>query len=172
MPTISSSKVYLKALLPLAVLATSTITLAQALTTQTESGAISGVTEPGLRIYKGVPFAAPPLGGLRWRPPSPVASWTGTRKADAFAPACMQDGVSMPGEAPPTVSEDCLYLNIWTPAKSAHEHLPVIVWIYGGGYINGSASMPLYWGDRLAHKGVIRRHHRLSPWPARLSRAS
>ena len=80
---------------------------------------------------------------------------TGTRKADAFAPACMQTGVSMPGETPPAVSEDCLYLNIWTPAKAAHEHLPVIVWIYGGGYINGSASMPLYWGDRLAQKGVI-----------------
>jgi len=62
--------------------------------------------------------------------------------------------VSMPGEAPPAVSEDCLYLNIWTPAK-ANERLPVIVWIYGGGYINGSASMPLYWGDRLAHKGVV-----------------
>jgi para-nitrobenzyl esterase len=61
----------------------------------------------------------------------------------------------MPGETPPAVSEDCLYLNIWTSAKSAHEQLPVIVWIYGGGYINGSASMPLYWGDRLARKGVI-----------------
>lgn len=61
----------------------------------------------------------------------------------------------MPGETPPAVSEDCLYLNIWTPAKSSHERLPVIVWIYGGGYINGSASMPLYWGDRLVHKGVI-----------------
>jgi len=67
----------------------------------------------------------------------------------------MQVGVSMPGETPPAVSEDCLYLNIWTPAKTAHEHLPVIVWIYGGGYINGSAAMPLYWGDQLAHKGVI-----------------
>ena len=61
----------------------------------------------------------------------------------------------MPGETPPAVSEDCLYLNIWTPASSTHEHLPVIVWIYGGGYVNGSASMPLYWGDRLAQKGVI-----------------
>jgi para-nitrobenzyl esterase len=67
----------------------------------------------------------------------------------------MQTGVSMPGETPPAVSEDCLYLNIWTPAKRAGERLPVMVWIYGGGYINGSASMPLYWGDRLAHKGVI-----------------
>ena len=121
----------------------------------TESGAISGVREGGLSVYKGVPFAAPPVGDLRWRPPATVTPWTGTRETDAFAPACMQIGVSMPGETPPSVSEDCLYLNIWTPAKSAQERLPVIVWIYGGGYINGSASMPLYWGDRLAHKGVI-----------------
>ena len=121
----------------------------------TESGAISGVAENGLSVYKGVPFAAPPIGDLRWRPPAHVAPWTGTRKADAFAPACMQVGVSMPGETPPAVSEDCLYLNIWTAAKNGQEHLPVIVWIYGGGYINGSASMPLYWGDQLAHKGVI-----------------
>ncbi len=120
-----------------------------------ESGAISGVRESGLSVYKGVPFSAPPVGELRWRPPARVARWPGTRKAAAFAPACMQDGVSMPGETPPTVSEDCLYLNIWTPAVEVAEHLPVIVWIHGGGYRNGSASMPLYRGDRLAHKGVI-----------------
>jgi para-nitrobenzyl esterase len=129
---------------------------------QTESGAISGIRDGELNVYKGVPFAAPPIDNLRWRPPSPVTPWTGTRKADAFAPACMQLGVSMPGETPPAVSEDCLYLNIWTPAiaetkpaKSAPRLLPVIVWIYGGGYTNGSASMPLYWGDQLAHKGVV-----------------
>jgi para-nitrobenzyl esterase len=121
----------------------------------TESGTISGIRENGLSVYKGIPFASPPVGDLRWRAPLRAAPWTGRRKADTFAPACMQVGVSMPGETPPTVSEDCLYLNIWTPAKTAHEHLPVIVWIYGGGYINGSASMPLYWGDRLAQKGVI-----------------
>jgi para-nitrobenzyl esterase len=152
-PAFAFSKSLLRAILLVAIPATSSFT--QGPKAQTESGAISGVTEPGLIIYKGVPFAAPPVGDLRWRPPSPVVSWTGTRKADAFPPACMQDGVSMPGETPPTVSEDCLYLNIWTPANSTHQHLPVIVWIYGGGYINGSASMPLYWGDRLAHKGVI-----------------
>jgi para-nitrobenzyl esterase len=121
----------------------------------TESGAISGVSERGLSVYRGVPFAAPPVGDLRWRPPAAVAPWSGIRKADAFAAACMQEGVSMPGETPPTVSEDCLYLNIWTPAKSPAEHLPVIVWIYGGGYRNGYAAMPLYWGDRLAHQRVI-----------------
>ena len=121
----------------------------------TESGTFSGIRANGLDVYKGIPFAAPPVGDLRWRAPVHAAPQTGTRKADAFAPACMQTGVSMPGETPPAVSEDCLYLNIWTPAKAAHEHLPVIVWIYGGGYINGSASMPLYWGDRLAQKGVI-----------------
>ncbi len=85
----------------------------------------------------------------------PAVPWTGVRKADAFAPACMQVGVSMPGETPPVVSEDCLYLNIWTPPRTSDDRLPVMVWIYGGGYVNGSASMPLYWGDRLAHKGVI-----------------
>jgi para-nitrobenzyl esterase len=121
----------------------------------TETGTISGVHSNGLSVYKGIPFAAPPVGDLRWRPPEHGARWAATRKADAFAPACMQVGVSMPGETPPKVDEDCLYLNIWTPAKSPRERLPVIVWIYGGGYINGSASMPLYWGDRLARKGAI-----------------
>jgi para-nitrobenzyl esterase len=130
-------------------------TVAGAQRVVTESGAISGSRENGLDVYKGIPFAAPPVGDLRWRSPVPATSWTGTRKADAFAPACMQVGVSMPGEAAPAVSEDCLYLNIWAPTRTAHELLPVIVWIYGGGYINGSASMPLYWGDRLAQKGII-----------------
>jgi para-nitrobenzyl esterase len=122
---------------------------------QTATGAISGVREGSINVYKGIPFAAPPVGELRWLPPSPVERWAGTREAKTFAPACMQEGVSMPGEASPTVSEDCLYLNIWAPITSSRKHLPVIVWIYGGGYRNGSASMPLYWGDRLAHKGVI-----------------
>lgn len=154
MPTFYSNLVT-KALLVAVVSTTFAIALAQGPTSQTESGTISGLRESGLSIYKGVPFAASPTGDLRWRPPAPVAPWSGTRRADAFAPACMQDGVSMAGETPPVVSEDCLYLNIWTPAKSSQERLPVIAWIYGGGYINGSASMPLYWGDRLAQKGVI-----------------
>jgi len=132
----------------------------------TGSGAVEGVREDGLMVYKGVPYATPPLGELRWREPQPAASWDGVRKADAFAPACMQKSVSMPGEAPPATSEDCLYLNIWTPAKSASADLPVIVWIHGGGYSNGSASMPLYRGERLAHKGavVVTIAYRLGPF--------
>lgn len=120
-----------------------------------ESGVVEGVAKDGLTIYMGVPFAAPPVGEFRWREPQSVAQWKGTRNATSFAPACMQNGVSMPGEKPPAVSEDCLYLNIWTPAKAADERLPVIVWIHGGGYTNGSASMPLYWGDKLAQRGVV-----------------
>ncbi len=103
MPTFYS-KVLVRALLLVAALATSSVVLAQSPKTSTESGVVSGVREGELSVYKGVPFAAPPVGDLRWRPPARAASWTGTRKADAFAPACMQVGVSMPGETPPVVS--------------------------------------------------------------------
>jgi para-nitrobenzyl esterase len=115
----------------------------------TASGALSGLHERGLTVYRGVPFAAPPIGKLRWQSPAPVAPWIGTRAANAFGPACMQEGVSMPGETPPAMSEDCLYLNVWAPARGVAELLPVMVWIYGGGYRNGSASMPLYWAGSL-----------------------
>jgi para-nitrobenzyl esterase len=120
-----------------------------------ESGAIEGTSAQGLTVYKGVPYAAPPLGDLRWREPQRAQPWTSVRKADTFAPACLQKGVSMPGETPPAVSEDCLYLNIWVPSRRSAKRLPVIVWIHGGGYSNGSASMPLYWGDELAGQGVV-----------------
>ena len=129
--------------------------LAAAAPVLTESGAIEGVRMHGLTVYKGVPYSAPPIGEYRWREPQPVIPWKGVRAADAFAPACLQKGVSMPGEAPPATSENCLYLNIWTLAHRPAKLVPVIAWIHGGGYSNGSASMPLYWGDRLAHKGVI-----------------
>jgi len=129
--------------------------VAWAASVQVESGVLQGVDANGLSIYKGVPYAAAPVGELRWREPQAVRPWTGVRKAVAFAPACMQTGVSMPGETPPAVSEDCLYLNIWAPTRRADTRLPVLVWIHGGGYTNGSAAMPLYWGDRLAQKGVV-----------------
>src|ERR1700733_12901696 len=89
----------------LLVAAVELVSAAGAQQVKTETGTISGVRANGLSVYKGVPFAAPPVGDLRWRPPAPVASWTGTRKAEAFAPACMQAGVSMPGETPPSLSE-------------------------------------------------------------------
>jgi para-nitrobenzyl esterase len=121
----------------------------------TADGAVAGQRRAGVDVYRGVPFALPPLGALRWRPPQPVRPWQGVRDASRFAPACMQQGVSMPGEMAPSVSEDCLYLNVWAPPRRAGQRLPVIVWIHGGGYVNGSASMPLYHGDRLARKGVL-----------------
>ncbi len=120
----------------------------------TVAGAVRGVREGGLAVFKGVPFAAPPLGDLRWRPPQPPQAWAGVREATRFAPACMQKGVSMPGETPPPVSEDCLYLNVWTPATRGPAR-PVLVWIHGGGFSNGSASMPLYQGDALARRGIV-----------------
>ena len=119
-----------------------------------DSGVLSGAAAgEGVSAWLGLPYAAAPVGDLRWRPPAPAMPWRGVRPASAFAPACMQKGVSMPGETPTTTSEDCLYLNVWAPdrAKSA----PVIVWIHGGGYSNGSTAMPLYAGDRLAKRGVV-----------------
>ena len=125
-----------------------------------------GARQGSVDVYKAIPFAAPPIGRLRWREPQPTTPWNGIRPANTFAPACMQTGVSMPGETPPKVSEDCLYLNVWTRARNASSRLPVIVWIYGGGFFNGSASMPLYWGDQLARKGavVVTLAYRLGPF--------
>lgn len=120
-----------------------------------DGGLIEGVVDNDLVVFKGIPFAAPPVADLRWRDPQPVGSWDGVLVADSFAPACMQEGVSMPGEPPPAISEDCLYLNIWTPASRSGEALPVMVWIYGGGFSNGSTALPLYAGNQLARRGVV-----------------
>jgi para-nitrobenzyl esterase len=116
-------------------------------------GAVSGTAQDGISIFKGIPFAAPPVGALRWKAPAPVIPWSGVKQADAFAPACMQAPHSQGNTAP--VSEDCLYLNVWTPARAARDKLPVIVWIHGGGYVGGSTSIPLYDGTGYAHKGVV-----------------
>lgn len=119
-------------------------------------GEIVGVVRDGIASYKGIPFAAPPVGALRWKAPQPVKPWTGVRKADEFGPAPMQDAnVARWLGGAKQVSEDCLYLNVWTPAKSGRERLPVMVWIYGGAYRMGATSTPGYDGTRLAGKGVV-----------------
>ncbi len=119
-------------------------------------GRVQGVVADGVVAFKGIPFAAPPLGELRWKAPQPVRPWSGVRKADHFGPSCMQDAnfAKLFG-APPQISEDCLYLNVWTPARSPADRLPVMVWIYGGGFVGGMTSIPVYDGTRLARKGVV-----------------
>ena len=115
-----------------------------------KNGLLQGTVENGLTVYKGIPFAAPPVGDLRWKAPQPAAKWIGVRLADKFAPGAIQ-GINPPSGK----SEDCLYLNVWTPAKSAGEKVPVLVWIYGGGFAFGYTSDPMYSGENLAKKGVV-----------------
>ncbi len=120
-----------------------------------DSGTIKGASEGGVLSWKGIPFAAPPVGALRWRAPQPPAHWQGVRDTTAYAHDCMQKpfiGDAAPLGTPP--SEDCLYANVWRPASAARQ-LPVIVWIYGGGFVNGGSSPPTYSGAPLARKGVV-----------------
>ena len=112
-------------------------------------GWIQGEVTEDMCIYKGIPFAAPPVGNLRWKAPQPVIPWDGIREAKEFGPGPVQ-GFGFPGQSN---SEDCLYLNLWSPAKSPKDKMPVLVWIYGGGFSMGSSSQ--YDGRPLAEKGVI-----------------
>jgi len=127
------------------------------------SGLVSGVEgrEPGILVFKGLPYAAPPVGNLRWRPPQPVAPWQGVKRANQFSASCMQTILN--ARAPWTyevtthteISEDCLYVNVWTAAKSASEKRPVLVFIHGGGGTEGSGAVPVYDGEGLAKKGLV-----------------
>ncbi len=124
----------------------------------TDAGQLEGAVsaDSKVRIFRGIPFAAPPVGALRWKAPQPVPSWAGVRQATDFGARCMQGRIfndMVFRDSGP--SEDCLYLNVWTPATSSQAHLPVMVWIYGGGFAAGSASEPRQDGENLAKKGVV-----------------
>jgi para-nitrobenzyl esterase len=123
--------------------------------TSTITGSIRGTTlAAGGAVFKGIPFAQPPVGDLRWRDPRPLPSWAGTREATSFAPPCAQSAMLRP-ELARISSEDCLYLNVWTPSWPASGALPVMVWIPGGGNFGGTSNTPAMDGERLARHGVV-----------------
>ncbi|HCE02932.1 MAG TPA: carboxylesterase [Acidobacteria bacterium] len=122
-----------------------------------DTGTVRGVRlddEAGLWTFKGMPFASPPVGERRWQPPAPVAAWTGERAAEQFGPRCMQDSRPSLGGGIPPLSEDCLYLNVWTTAAPG-ERLPVMVWIHGGALTGGAGSGSSYDGSAMARRGVV-----------------
>jgi para-nitrobenzyl esterase len=131
---------------------------------KTNGGMLQGIPgkDSSVTAFRGVPYAAPPIGNLRWRGPQAAASWAGVRPADKFGNICMQNALK-PGsfyqvefyESPEPMSEDCLYLNLWTAAASAAEKRPVMVWLHGGGFVEGSGSLPSFNGESLAAKGVV-----------------
>ncbi len=150
----------------LALVAVSPLRMSAAISdpVKTSDGKISGVTlASGVRTFKGIPFAAPPTGNLRWKAPQPPEPWKNVLKADKFSNVCVQP--SAPKRVPnnvavdlpdsPKASEDCLYLNVWTDAKGANAKLPVMFWIYGGAYTEGAGSSPHNDGEALAKKGVV-----------------
>lgn len=113
------------------------------------SGIVQGTQENGVAVFLGIPYAAPPVGNLRWQPPQSVSPWQGVRSAASFGPACPQPEVSEleGGGNLGRLAEDCLYLNIWKPANSGEKKLPVMVWIHGGGFLVGAGSGPEYPGE-------------------------
>ncbi len=125
---------------------------------KTANGVLEGTrsSETGIRMFKGIPFAQPPAGDLRWKAPQPPKKWTGVRQAAKFGPRCMQQALF--GDMnfrSDGMSEDCLYLNVWTPAKSGKEKLPVLVYYFGGGFRAGDGSEPRYDGESMATKGIV-----------------
>ncbi len=131
-------------------------TSAQIGTAAVTGGTVEGVVSDGLSTYLGMPFAAPPVGDLRWKAPQPVRPWSGVRKADHFGAGCMQEpglAKQMGFEGP--LSEDCLFVDVWSPARTPAAKLPVIVWIYGGGFNSGMTGVPLYNGANFAKQGVV-----------------
>jgi para-nitrobenzyl esterase len=133
-----------------------------------EGGAIRGSRSAGIWSYLGIPYAAPPVGDLRWKPPQPVRPWKNVRSCVAYGPSCPQEqGIELGPLRVGKTSEDCLYLNVWTPADTPRDRLPVMVWIHGGSFTSGSGSMPIYAGDELARVGkvvVVTINYRLGPF--------
>src|SRR4051812_35485389 len=120
------------------------------------SGMLEGAVDAGVSSFKGIPYAAPPVGELRWRPPQPVSPWTGAKPARAYGSDCAQ--LPFPGDAAPLgtpPAEDCLVLNVWRPAERPAARLPVMVWIYGGGFVNGGSSPSVYDGSQFARRGLV-----------------
>src|ERR1700761_2745809 len=124
---------------------------------KTANGTLEGtVDSAGIRSFKGIPYAQPPVGNLRWKEPQPAKNWDGVRKADHFGANAMQKNVFGDMNFRSSgMSEDCLYLNVWTPAKSAKEKLPVLVYFYGGGFVAGDGSESRYDGESLAQRGIV-----------------
>lgn len=128
-----------------------------------ETGLVSGIpgADPSITAFKGIPYAQPPVGDLRWRAPRLPAAWQGVRKADQFGNSCIQNIVEKRDPwtyefmAHNEISEDCLFLNVWTAAKAAGEKRPVLMFIHGGGFTEGSAAVPVYEGEALARKGLV-----------------
>ena len=138
-----------------------------------EAGLVDGgeTSTSGVRVFRGLPFAAPPVGENRWRAPQPVEPWEGVRDASEFGNVCVQAAtdryVNIANmEGSPPLSEDCLYLNVWTPAESAGDELPVMVFFYGGAFTDGGGAAPLYDGTALAERGavVVTMNYRLGPF--------
>src|SRR4051812_39471842 len=126
---------------------------------ETKNGAVEGTAEQdGIRVFRGIPFAEPPVGDLRWKPPQPVKKWEGVRQADKFGPRAMQRAIFGDMNFRSNgMSEDCLYLNVWSPAKTGEQgrRLPVLVYFYGGGFMAGDGSEPRYDGASMARKGLV-----------------
>jgi len=125
---------------------------------KTANGIVAGAgrQSSGVRIFRGIPFAQPPVGDRRWKEPQPVKNWQGVRQADKFGPRCMQAPIfGDMGFRSNGMSEDCLYLNVWTPATTGKERLPVLVYFYGGGFVAGDGSEPRYDGESMAAKGMV-----------------
>lgn len=134
------------------------------LQTRIEQGRLAGADHRGVAAYLGIPYAAPPVGQNRWRAPQPAPKWKGLRKAESFGAACYQNDGPQARNMPPytpeymiaaPISEDCLYLNIWTPANRPSDKLPVLVWIHGGGFAIGGGDVPIYDGRNLAEHGIV-----------------